>query len=690
MSEKSKSLYQTAAYVLTGLCLCSTAVLLLFIFFGPKEGMEAMVILIPWFAAGLMHVGLGIAAIICVFLTGSFWKNSWILIYFLLFFSINIYTIAVMNQVDKAVARKMHTISQPGEAELYEMLRTMRLRSGPNKFVLEPAKSRRAYELVEQGVDLDYISPGFHRPMLTMAATTGDAHLVELMLKQGAQPDGLPTQSHTPLTAAINFDQPAVVKVLLDNGADPNDPRYAYPPVVVTSRDDKTEILKLLLEAGADPDQKTSSTSPALIMAAIKGNSEAIRLLLEHGADPNITGYGGNTALVRAVDSDCVECVRLLLEGGSDGSGEGSRNKTPLAIAMENKNPEMIEVLRQYSKPQIGSGRDLYYALQQGDIELFKAVLEYGVDPNARSEKGAIPLLTVAQKSKYQPKLTAIAPEAAKLLLEYGADPNLTSPTGHTALHLAAGSGNSEIALILIENGADITLAPEGGWTPLFTAIQNKHNDIALELLAAGADPNQQAGKKYETSPLEAAARNNNPEMIKALFEAGATLESGSRELTELINRGADHPEVLRMLAETGVDLNQPDPRGRYPLAIVVKRGNPESIHYLLENGVNPILPNFKGLQPFMHFVRNGQAELVAASLRFSPELRENEPLLRDGMYWAVRNAHPEIVRELLEYNHRFQRMDEVAALLEWAKVPPATEADKKEIMKIFSEYFSR
>lgn len=691
MSTDSRKLYQTAAYVLTGLCLCSTAVLLLFVFFGPKEGMEAMVIIIPWYIAGLMHIGLGIAAIICVVLTGSFLKNSWILLYFLLFFSINGYTLAVMNQVDKAIERKIHTVTQSEQAELYELLRTMKLGSSAGHFQLDPPAHARAIELVESGtVDLDYISPGYHRSLILMAATTGDPVLVELMLKQGTVADGPPSQSHTPLAAAINFELDKVVKVLLENGADPNDPRYAYPPLVVASREGNVAITRLLLEAGADPDKKTSSSSPALILAAGKGNAEVVKLLLAHGADPNIVAFGGATPLVAAVRSDCVECVRYLLDGGSDGSGKSTRDKTPLAIALENDNPEMIELLAGSSGPQIGSGKDLFYALQEGDIKLFEAMLEHGVDPNARNDNGATPLYAIAEKSKYRPRLTEIAPEAARRLLKHGADPDLTTARNETALFRAASSGNSEVALILIKNGANINLAPEGGWTPLFNAIQKKHNDIAHALLAAGADPNQQAGNKNKTSPLEAAARNNNPEMIRTLFKAGATLEPGSGDLCDLINYGAKHPEVLRMIVETGVDLNQRDPLQRYPLDIVIKHGNPESIHYLLQHGVKPILTEFKGMQPFMHFVRNGQADLVTASIEASPELRENTELMRDGMYWAVRSAHPEVVRVLLEYNSRFRSMTEVQALLEWARMPPATEADKQAIMRLFSRYFSR
>jgi len=690
MNASSKKFYQIAAYILTGLCLCSTAVLVLTFMFGPNEGMEAMVILIPWCLAGLMHIFLGIAAIICVFLTGSFLKNAWILVYFLLFFSINAYTIAVMSQADKAIARKLHTITQPEAAEIYEVLRTMKVGAGGH-YQINSAASKRVYELVNSGVDLSYISPGYDRSIIMMATLSGDPDLVALMLAKGAHVEGRdPASQYSPLAAAVRQGLRPVVKILLEHGADPNDPKYTgYPPLVVAAREGDAAVTRLLLEAGADPDKKTSSSSPALVLAAGKGHVAVVKLLLEHGADPNIGAFGGATPLVGALKSNCAVCARLLLEAGADGSGKAARNETPLAIALKNNDREMIELLAHKAGPQLGSSSDLSYALAQGDIALFEAMLQFGVDPDSRDERGNTLLITVATKSKYRQRQQETAPEVTRLLLEHRANPDLTTTNNMTALFRAANTGNGEVAKILIDSGADINIATENDQTPLHTAIQKKNNDIALALLAAGADPNKQANwGSSKSSPLGTAARNNNPEMIMALFEAGAVLEPGSRDLCDLVNYGAQHPEVLRMIAETGVDLNQPDQLKRYPLDIVVKNGNPESIQFLLERGVSPVLPDFKGLQPFMHFVRNGQAGLVAASLENSAELRENQKLMRDGMYWAVRAAHPEVVKVMLEYNHRFRRIEEVEALLKWAKSPPATEADKQEIMRLFSAFF--
>ncbi len=348
MDASSKKNYQKTAYVLTGLCLCSTAFLLLTYIFGPKEGMEAMVILIPWYIAGLMHIGLGLATVICIYLTRSFLKNSWIIIYFALFFGINGLTIAAINQMDKTVARKVHSFTQSEQAELYELLSTMKLKPSPTHFQLSPSASARAYELLESGsIDLGYISPGYHRSMVLMAATTDDPKLVELMLLQGAKADGPAGTSHTPLIASINFSRDQVVKVLLDHGADPNDPRYAHPPLVVAAKEGKTEITRLLLEAGAVPDITTSSSSPALVLAAGKGYTEIVKLLLDHGADPNIVAFGGATPLVNAVKSGCVECVRLLLDAGADDSGKSMRDETALSVALKNGNREITDMLKE-------------------------------------------------------------------------------------------------------------------------------------------------------------------------------------------------------------------------------------------------------------------------------------------------------------------------------------------------------
>ncbi|WP_028581965.1 ankyrin repeat domain-containing protein [Desulfogranum japonicum] len=692
MRSSTKQRYQTAAYILTGLCFCSTILLLLTALFGPKEGMEAMVIIIPWYLATVLHITAGLAAIICVFLTKAYLKNSWILVYYLLFFGINGYTLAIINGVDKAVYRKVDRVTRSEDAELYEILRSMKIKANAGHYFLSPAASKRAYDLMNtDAIDVNYISPGYHRSMIVMAASTDDAQLVERMLEKGAPVDGPPKTGHTPLKAALNTGQAQVVQILLKHGADPNDSRYAHPPLSIATKAGYTDIVQLLLDAGADPDKTTSSSSPALVLAAHEGQSAIIQALLQHGADPNITAFGGATALMAAIRADCIQCVSDLLKAGATGQGKNNRGETALAMALKSENAAMLTTLQENTDEHFGSAHDLFYAVQKGDLVLLEKMLAFGVNPNARDEHGSTLLMHVARKNQYQKQLFELSEQVTQLLLKYGADTELTTKHDETALLLAISTGNTNVANTLIKAHANIDTMTEDGRTPLLAAIQKNSNDIALALLSEGADPNRYKNTgRFSKAPLLFAAQHNNPELIRALFKTGAKLQTGSKDLCDILKYAAQHHEILQVIMESGVDLNVQCSPYYHPLDIVVRHGTPKSIHYLLENGVSPILHDWKGIQPFMYFVKNNQAELVLACLQQSPELRENKKLLQEGMYWAVRSAHPQVVRAMLNYNHAFHRIEEIQALLKWAKTPPATEADKQEIIQIFSEYFSK
>ncbi len=165
MTSSSQSRYQITAYVFSGICLFTAAILGLFLVFGPKEGMEAMVIIIPWFLAGAAHLTIGIAAIICALCTRSFLKNSWIYVYFLLFFGLNGYYLAIVNHVDVAIERRIDAIRSPQETELYGLLSKLHLQ-GMTSSRADTTSLKRARLLVQSGVDLTYVLRGRHEPRM--------------------------------------------------------------------------------------------------------------------------------------------------------------------------------------------------------------------------------------------------------------------------------------------------------------------------------------------------------------------------------------------------------------------------------------------------------------------------------------------------------------------------------------------
>jgi ankyrin repeat protein len=75
--------------------------------------------------------------------------------------------------------------------------------------------------------------------------------------------------------------------------------------------------------------------------------------------------------------------------------------------------------------------------------------------------------------------------------LAAGADPNLGDKLGFTPLHLAAQEGSLDAARVLIERGADIDRKNSFGNTPLFVAVFNSRGrgDLISLLRERHADP---------------------------------------------------------------------------------------------------------------------------------------------------------------------------------------------------------
>jgi ankyrin repeat protein len=84
------------------------------------------------------------------------------------------------------------------------------------------------------------------------------------------------------------------------------------------------EIVKLLLEAGADVNTTVSDSWTALMEACREGNLPIVKHLLESGADVNAKNSIGSTALGVAEEHGAPrEIIDLLLaHGARGGSGD--------------------------------------------------------------------------------------------------------------------------------------------------------------------------------------------------------------------------------------------------------------------------------------------------------------------------------------------------------------------------------
>jgi uncharacterized protein len=126
----------------------------------------------------------------------------------------------------------------------------------------------------------------------------------------------------------------------------------------------------------------------------------------------------------------------------------------------------------------------------------------------ARDADGNTPLINAVNKGDA---------ENAKKLIDAGSDVNAASSTGVTPLMNAAGMGNKDIVQMLIDKGADVNAKTTSGYNALMSASLNGQEEIVRLLVARGADPKMKdlGGR----TAADYAAEHNHKEIVQFLSQ---------------------------------------------------------------------------------------------------------------------------------------------------------------------------
>jgi len=123
--------------------------------------------------------------------------------------------------------------------------------------------------------------PRFRDRKLLYAADSGDTAAVRMWLRLGGDLKAQLYPGVTPLMCAARHGHRDTLRLILDQGADPNWTESMSTPLIYAVQSEDLGVVQLLLDRGADPTPADSNKKTAL-MYALEDNNRDIADALRH------------------------------------------------------------------------------------------------------------------------------------------------------------------------------------------------------------------------------------------------------------------------------------------------------------------------------------------------------------------------------------------------------------------------
>jgi len=446
---------------------------------------------------------------------------------------------------------------------------------------------------------------------LNIAASQGHEKIVEYLLKQNADPNIPDDEGYIPLTYVIWQENKAMVKLLLDKGANPNvqDKIGEYTPLMEAAVKNNVGIVKLLLDADANPALKNKEEKTAVALAT----------------DPKIIG------LLQAAEKKPVPPQEELPEELT----EEKKEKAFIEAAFNNEFSKLeqnkIDNIDKLLLPFPKSPTKMT-ALMAAAIGNYTDIISYllieRADPNIQNELGYTALIYASFNQNK---------DAVELLLNKKANPNITDNEGYTPLMNAAEKNNFSIVKLLLDADANPALKNKEEKTAVALATDPK----IIELLQAAEE---KPVPPQEELPEELTEEKKEKAFIQAVYvkDLDKLKKNMIKELNKVLN-------IESILSDLSYPIPAQIPQNGTALMLATAQGSEDIVEHLLQNHAQPNIVNNKKQTALTLAVLKDNFNIVKILITYGADTDIEDNLGNVPLIYAILRSNLDTVKYFLE-----------------------------------------